>query len=147
MRKRPAPYASVEDVEMAFYEALQRGDTDALMACWADEEEIACVHPGGARLVGAEAIRGAFQSLFAAGHGVAVRPEQVRQVQVGSCCVHHVVERIDILTDDGVQAAHVVATNVYSHTAQGWRLVVHHASPGAPAAAVVVPLASPSVLH
>lgn len=138
MPKRPAPFTSVDDVEQAFYEALQRGDSNALMACWADEEDIACVHPGGPRLVGAQAIRAGFETLFAAGHGVAVRPEQVRQVQVGGCCVHHVVERIDLLTDDGVQAAHVLATNVYCQTAQGWRLVVHHASPGAPAAMAAV---------
>jgi ketosteroid isomerase-like protein len=34
------------------------------------------------------------------------------------------------LTDDGVQQAWVVATNVYAKTAQGWRMVAHHASPG-----------------
>lgn len=147
MRKRPAPYTSVDDVELAFYEALQRGDTDALMACWADEEDIACVHPGGPRLLGAQAIRSAFETLFAAGHGVAVRPGQVRQVQMAGCCVHHVVERIDILTDDGVQAAHVLATNVYTQTAQGWRLVVHHASPGMPADTTAQAVPAPSLLH
>ena len=31
---------------------------------------------------------------------------------------------------EGTQRAWVVATNVYLKTAQGWRLVAHHASPG-----------------
>ena len=31
----------------------------------------------------------------------------------------------------GEQFAWVVATNVYLKSAQGWRLVAHHASPGA----------------
>ena len=31
---------TADDVEAAFYEALQRGDIDALMACWADEDEV-----------------------------------------------------------------------------------------------------------
>jgi ketosteroid isomerase-like protein len=39
-----------------------------------------------------------------------------------------VVERIEVLTDSGLRAAEVVATNVYLKTAQGWRLVTHHAS-------------------
>jgi ketosteroid isomerase-like protein len=26
----------------------------------------------------------------------------------------------------------VIATNVYAKTAQGWRMVAHHASPGTP---------------
>ena len=44
---------SATDIERAFYDALQKADLDKLMACWADEDEIVCVHPGGVRLVGA----------------------------------------------------------------------------------------------
>ena len=39
-----------DDVETAFYEALQNADITQLMACWADEDDILCVHPGGPRL-------------------------------------------------------------------------------------------------
>lgn len=149
MRKKPTTYNTVDDVEHAFYEAMQRGDTEALMACWADEDEMACVHPGGARLVGPRAIREAFEALFAGGHGVPVRVAQARQLLVGGRCIHHVVERIAILTDDGVQAAHVLATNVYTQTAQGWRMVAHHASPGQPADEMPVAGggSAPTVLH
>ena len=48
---------TADEVEAAFYEALQRGDLEQLMACWADEDDIFCVHPGGPRQVGAPAIR------------------------------------------------------------------------------------------
>ncbi|MDO9197770.1 nuclear transport factor 2 family protein, partial [Rhodoferax sp.] len=41
---------SADDIEAAFYEALQSADIDKLMVCWADEDEIVCVHPGGPRL-------------------------------------------------------------------------------------------------
>jgi len=40
------------------------------------------------------------------------------------------IERVALLTTDGTQEAVVVATNVYQRTAQGWRMVAHHASPG-----------------
>jgi len=46
-----------DDIEAAFYDALRQGDIERLMACWADEEEIVCVHPGGPRLIGSGAIR------------------------------------------------------------------------------------------
>ncbi len=121
-----------DEVEAAFYEALQRGDIDQLMACWADEDEIACIHPGGARLCGAGAIRAAFEAMFAQGGAVHVRPEHIRRVDSLASAVHHVLEKVDILTPDGPGSAHVIATNVYHKTAQGWRLVVHHASPGTP---------------
>ena len=120
---------SADDVEAAFYEALQAGDIEQLMACWADEDDIVCVHPGGPRLVGAAAIRAAFEAMFANG-GVRAHPERLRQVESLGAPLHNVLERVDLVTAEGTQHAWVVATNVYFKTAQGWRLVAHHASPG-----------------
>ena len=120
---------SADDVETAFYEALQHGDIDALMACWADEDDIVCVHPGGPRLVGAAAIREAFEAMFARGSIRAV-PERVRRIEALAAAVHNVLERIELLTAEGPQHAWVVATNVYLKTPLGWRLATHHASPG-----------------
>ena len=129
--KASAPLASPDDIEQQFYESLQRGDIERLMAVWSDDEEISCVHPGGPRVVGAGAIRAAFESIFANG-AVNAHPEKVRRLQTLSCAVHSVLEQIRIMTPEGPQVAWVVATNVYLKTAQGWRLVSHHASPGSP---------------
>ena len=129
--KVAAPLASPDEIEQQFYEALQRGDIERLMSVWSDDEEISCVHPGGPRVVGAGAIRAAFESIFAHG-AVNARPEKVRRLQTLSCAVHSVLEQIQIMTPEGPQSAWVVATNVYLKTAQGWRLVSHHASPGSP---------------
>ncbi len=120
---------TADDIESAFYEAMQHGDIDKLMACWADEDEIVCVHPGGARLVGAGAIRAAFEAMFANGN-IQVAPHGVRKIESLTSVVHHVRERIQILSEDGPREAYVIATNVYHKTPQGWRMVVHHASPG-----------------
>lgn len=120
---------SADDIEAAFYDALQAGDIDQLMACWADEDDIVCVHPGGPRLVGAAAIRAAFEGMFANG-AVHAYPERVRKVESLGAAIHNVLERVDLVTAEGTQRAWVVATNVYFKTAQGWRLVAHHASPG-----------------
>lgn len=120
---------SSDETETAFYDALQRGDIELLMSCWADEEDIVCVHPGGPRLVGAVAIRGAFEAMFANGT-VRARPTQVRRVQALSSAVHSVAEHVEVMLPDGMHRAIVIATNVYHKTPQGWRLVVHHASAG-----------------
>ena len=120
---------SADEVEAAFYEALQHGDIDALMACWADEDEIVCVHPGGPRLVGVLAIREAFEAMFARG-SIRATPERVRRIDALAAAVHNVLERVELLTAEGPRHAWVVATNVYLKTAEGWRLVAHHASPG-----------------
>lgn len=124
---------TADDTEAAFYEALHQGDLERLMACWADEEDIVCVHPGGQRLVGHSAVRAAFEALLANG-GVRVQPERARRIDAGGCSVHSVIERIEVMSDDGPAHAWVLATNVYAKTVHGWRMVAHHASPGLPQA-------------
>lgn len=138
-----ASAGSADDVEAAFYEALQTGDIDKLMACWADEDDVVCVHPGGSRLVGAGAIRAGFEALFANGT-VRAQPERIHRVESLGACVHSLIERVDILTPEGPAQAYVIATNVYHKTAQGWRMVAHHASPGLPVQ--TEPSAGPSAL-
>ncbi|MFM8343431.1 MAG: YybH family protein [Betaproteobacteria bacterium] len=143
--KTAALMATPQDIEAQFYEALQRGDIEALMAVWSDDEDIVCVHPGGPRIVGAAAIRATFDSIFANGP-INVHPEKLRSVNTGHCAVHNLMERVDISTDEGPNTAWVIATNVYIKTDQGWRLVAHHASPGSPRELQEVTEA-PSVLH
>ena len=120
---------SADEVETAFYEALHNADLEQLMACWADEDEIVCVHPGGPRLVGAAAIRQAFEQMFSVG-AIHATPERLRRIEALGAAVHNVLERVDQQTAEGMRRAWVVATNVYLKTAHGWRLVAHHASPG-----------------
>jgi ketosteroid isomerase-like protein len=143
-KKLIASAGSADDVEAAFYEALQSGNIDQLMACWADEDDIVCVHPGGARLRGAGAIRASFEAMFANGT-IRARPERISRVDAMAACVHSLVERIDILGPDGPAQAYVTATNVYHKTAQGWRMVAHHASPGLPEDPE--PVAAGTLLH
>jgi len=149
MRKPKVPPASLggnaDEIEAAFYEALQHGDLEKLMACWSDEDDIVCVHPGGGRLVGAATISAAFEAMFANGP-IRAQPEKVRKVESLGASVHSVLERIEVLTDEGPRHAYVVATNVYHKTVQGWRMVAHHASPGTAQETPEIAEA-PSVLH
>ena len=149
MRKTKLQAANLEgtadDVEAAFYDALQEGDIDKLMACWADEDEIVCIHPGGPRVVGAMAIRATFEAMFANG-SIRAWPERVRKTDSIASAVHNLLERVEVLTPEGPRQAWVIATNVYLKTAQGWRMVAHHASPGTPGDVQEVAEA-PQVLH
>ncbi|MFN7156545.1 MAG: YybH family protein [Acidovorax sp.] len=120
---------SSDETESAFYEALQRGDIELLMSCWAEEDDIVCVHPGGPRLLGAGAIRAAFEGMFANGT-VRARPVQVHRVVALTSAVHSVAEEIEVMLPDGLHQAVVLATNVYHKTPEGWRMVAHHASAG-----------------
>ena len=129
-RKPPAPtLVSADDIELELYEAMRRGDIERLMGLWSDDDEICCIHPGGARLLGAAAIRASFEAMFGNGT-IDAEPHRVRRLESHSSAVHSVLERVRVMTPEGEQFAWVVATNVYLKSAQGWRLVAHHASPG-----------------
>jgi ketosteroid isomerase-like protein len=141
----PASTGNADDIEAAFYEALQNGDIEKLMACWGDDDDIVCVHPGGARLVGPAAIRATFDAMFSNGT-IRAQAIKVRKVETMSASVHSVLERIEVLTEEGPRHAYVIATNVYHKTAQGWRMVAHHASPGTPREMQEVS-ETPTVLH
>ena len=136
---------SADEIETAFYEALRAGDLERLMACWSDDEEIVCVHPGGPRIVGVQSIRVTFEAIFSNGN-IRAWPEQVRRVDALASAVHNVLERVEVMTDSGPTNAFVLATNVYHKTAQCWRMVAHHASPGSQAELQEIN-EQPQVLH
>jgi ketosteroid isomerase-like protein len=136
---------SPDDIEQNFYEALHNADIEQLMGCWAEEDEIVCVHPGGPRLIGAGAIRATFETMFANG-SVQAHPERIHKIESLACAVHHLVERVELMTPQGVKNAYVIVTNVYQKMPQGWRMVAHHASPGTPNDSADVGV-KPSVLH
>lgn len=128
--KQIASAGTPEEVEAAFYEAMQSSDIEKLMACWADEDDIVCIHPGGPRVVGASAIRATFDAIFSQGGSINARPEFVRRLDTITSAVHSVLEKVDVITSEGPMAGYVLATNVYHKTPRGWRMVMHHASPG-----------------
>jgi uncharacterized protein (TIGR02246 family) len=132
---RPKPQAahlmaSPDDVEAQFYDAMREGDTERLMALWSDDDDAVCIHPGGPRVIGARAIRATFEAMFANGGRILAHPERIRRVQSMDAAVHHLVERIEVATPEGLRNGFVLTTNVYLKTAQGWRILAHHASPG-----------------
>lgn len=145
LRQQKLPPGTPDDIEAEFYESLQQGDVERLIACWAEEDEISCVYPGGPRLLGIKAIREAFEKLLARGP-VRVIPERIHRLVSDRMAVHSVVERVEIPGDDGVASAWVLATNVYAPTDRGWRMVSHHASPGSQKEPVDVQGATP-LLH
>lgn len=137
------PFASAESAEEAFYDAMRRGDLEAMMALWSDDDEVICVHPGGAPLNGLTAIRASFEAIFAGG-GVRVQPAEVRVHAGGLLAVHSLTERIVLDTPAGPRQVDCAATNAYVKTVRGWRMVLHHASPpleqqGRPPARAPVP--------
>lgn len=130
MPKKPI-FTSPQEVEFTFYEALERGDFEAMMTVWSEDEEIVCVHPGGPRLAGYALVREAWRRIFAGGKRLKVQLLALSTVHGPFSAVHSVIEQIGVVGDKNLPAP-VVATNVYVRGALGWRMIVHHASPVPP---------------
>lgn len=135
-------FATPQDAEAAFYEAIGRADVEAMMQVWADDEEIVCVHPGGPRLAGYATVREAWRRIFESSPRLRIEVTTLSFTANPFTAVHSVVEYVG-LKDDPTQHAPVVATNVYVRSTSGWRLIVHHASPAPPDMVVD----TPKILH
>lgn len=128
--RTPPIYTSPQDVAQAFYQAFEARDIDAMMATWAEDEDIVCVHPGGSRHVGYEAVRQSFEQLFAADRRVTFRLEQAVAIETVGLAMQSAIEHLRA-GEDGARGA-AIATNVLMRTPYGWRVVCHHASPSPP---------------
>ncbi len=135
-------FATPQDAEAAFYDALERCDLEAMMAVWAEDEEIVCVHPGGPRLVGYTTIREAWQRIFAGGAKLRLRVSQQTSVNTPFAMISTLLEHFTTQDDQNLSAP-VAATNVYVRSPLGWRMVAHHASPVPPGSVAD----APRVLH
>jgi len=143
-------FPTAQDAEAAFYEALERGDLEAMMAVWAEDEDIFCVHPAGPRLTGHEEVRKSWAQIFSGPQRVRVTVSHQVTLSAMMIAVHSVQENFTVqgASRSDVQPAPVVATNVYLRTGAGWRMIVHHASPAPAAPPPAAPReAPPKTLH
>src|SRR5688572_11458286 len=145
---KKALFANPQDAETAFYDALTRSDLDAMMSVWADDDDIYCVHPNGARITGVENVRESWRQIFSGGQTLRFQLRDQQYVQGMMLSVHSVYEHIAVAGEPRSRAP-VIATNIFLRTERGWRMVAHHAS-AAPVAAEPEPrrpAGPPKTLH
>ena len=140
-----ALFTTPQEAEAAFYEAFEKGDLDAMMDVWADDDDIVCVHPGGPRLAGTEQVREAWRQIFSVGQNLRFRLNKLHALNGMTLVVHSVYEQITAAGETRARQP-VIATNVYMRTENSWRMVVHHASP-APATPEPEGKRAPKTLH
>ena len=130
---KPPLYATPEDAETAFYEAIQTGQLDALMGAWADDEEVVCVHPNGQRIVGHAAIRESWRAIMSSGRRLHIGISRSVRWTSMLMSVHSVIEHINVDADQNSESVDnntlvLAATNVLLRGANGWRMLSHHSS-------------------
>ena len=146
-------FPTAQDAENAFYEALERGDLDAMMAVWSEDDEIVCVHPSGERLTGPDPVRASWAKIFTGTSRLRVHTSQQVAISGMMIAVHSVQENFSVEGESrgrqspDLRPAPVVATNVYLRSGAGWRMIVHHASPAPGKAEPPRRENSPKILH
>ena len=126
--RRSKLFPTPDEASTAFYDAFERADLQAMMAVWAESEQVVCIHPRGPRLVGFDAVRDSWAQIFAGGGRLRLATTDVCTFEGPSIAVQTVVEMV---TAQGSQdePTPICATNVFELTENGWRMVIHHASP------------------
>ena len=134
--------ATPQDVEAAYYEAIERADLEAMMQVWAEDEEIVCIHPNGPRLSGYAKVRETWRRIFSGGAVLNIQVTPLGVIANPFTAVHSIVQQVISKEDPSRQIA-ILTTNVYSRGASGWRLIVHHSGFAPPESFGE----SPKVLH
>ncbi|MER8233350.1 nuclear transport factor 2 family protein [Streptomyces sp. NPDC094049] len=130
--------AAVEAVNTAFYEAMETGDFDTVSALWLDDgaTPITCVHPGWPVLTGRGEVLRSYALIMANTDYIQFFLTDLAVSLADDTAVVTCTENIlsGGPAEDGAELGPlvgqlVVATNVFRHTPEGWRIWSHHASP------------------
>ncbi len=138
-------FPTPEEAEAAFYDAFERCDPAAMMAVWSNEDIAVCIHPGGPRLAGFEAIRASWVEVFAGGPGFKMKVSEVRTITSQTLSIRMVYETL-VPDGGGPPSSPILATNIFALTPNGWRMVLHHAS-AAPPGTVAEEQGTGRILH
>ncbi len=117
-----------EAAEAAFYAAFETRDLEAMMAVWADDDSIACIHPLSAPLDGRAAVAAGWRSMFEAAGQFRIQVEIAHEIRESTQVVRIVREYLLIGQEAGPRPP-ILATNLYRKQGEGWHMVLHHASP------------------
>lgn len=117
-----------EQAETAFYSAFETADLEAMMAVWSKDENIVCIHPHGPRLTGTEEVRDSWRQILANSSRMSLRIDSLNAVISHEIAIRFVNEHIRVGSSVAPEFT-ILATNVFQRTADGWRMILHHASP------------------
>ncbi len=119
---------SSTEAEDAFYTAFSNGNPGAMREIWLDADFTSCVHPMGDRLAGTTAILKSWETILKNTRDIIIEISDLKIYSRQQLAIHTLIENIHSL-DNPEQIHRFLATNIYQQIADGWKLILHHASP------------------
>jgi len=123
------PGNEVVAVNEEFYRALESLEIERMDKVWHHADWITCVHPGGPMLTGWDNIRDSWVQIFKGTQDIRFELSETSVRIENRTAWVTCIENILHLSTSGVSNVAATATNIFLQTADGWRIVLHHASP------------------
>lgn len=133
-------FATAQDAEDAFYDAIDERDPVRLRKVWEDSGDIACLLPMQPMLHGSQ-VHQAFAPLTDGEIQLDIQVRHIRWLEAGDVAIHFVEERVS--TPGNRPQPAVYAMNIYRKGDTGWRLLVHQNSPTPPPPGAMPPGIAP----
>ena len=119
----------VIEANLNFYFALESLDVELMEDVWLMDANACCIHPGGERLAGWDAIRETWERIFKSTTHMRVDITNVAVEVHGTVAWVTCLENITTAAGAQLHRARAFATNIFTFEEDsGWMLVLHHAS-------------------
>jgi len=118
----------VLDTNENFYQAFNRGDLNLMKSVWADNDSVACIHPGWEVLRGFDVIIQSWEKIFTGSENLEIKLSDIKVTGDGQMVWVSCQENLFAMSMSGVQVSKVHATNLFEKVAGRWKMVLHHAS-------------------
>ena len=124
-------YATPQDAEDAFYDALDAGKLDQLLSVWAESDDVGCLLPMHPLVQSRQGVTDVFTHLLSRGQGVSLAITHLGWIETGNIAIHFVEETVQGPPSD-TPPPPFYGTNIYRKDDTGWRLIVHQNAPAPP---------------
>ena len=112
-----------------FYRAFNARDLDAMKEIWSSHQNVTCVHPGWNPLNGFEPIMDSWQGIFKNSGNMDIQISDINMLTSNDLAWVSCVEKLYTIASHGVLASKVFSTNLFKLNQDGWKMIMHHASP------------------
>lgn len=116
-------------INQGFYRGFEKRDIKAMNQVWWQGSSSTCIHPGGNILIGWDAIRSSWETIFKNTDYLEIDTEIIN-IDLGQEIAYIVlIEKVTQINNRRRLEAQSIATNGFRKMAQKWSLVHHHGSP------------------
>ena len=112
-----------------FYKAFNARDLSAMKEIWSSHQNVTCVHPGWSPLNGFEPIIDSWQGIFKNSGNMDIQISDINMLTSKDLAWVSCVEKLYTIASHGVLASKVFSTNLFKLNQDGWKMIMHHASP------------------